>query len=359
MADDSSRAHGLNLEHARGPAPSRAAETRRRNRVRQLERILTRSAREDDAVAVHPSLFVQAMFPHREVYALGPLGEPILLPTGRRAPDGSPETTRALAAHYQATNGDLTLTIRAGLHRGAVSRGIPYGGLARLLLAYVLTEAKKTRSQTVDLGRTLSAFCKRVAITPSGGRRGRLTYVVDQLQRLATCAITYEWRKRPGYGAAPRNLRGENLFLAGTYHFWHRDASPGCKPTTGGSIRLGDDFWRDVARSCFPLDLRKAQLFRAYPTAYDLYLWLTFRLAKLERDGEPGVALSLDQLHAQLGSHYATRPDGRLTPDAKKEFGRSVRKALRRVHAAWPTLHVDTPRGRVVLHATGPDVRQR
>ena len=343
---------------------SRAVETRRRNRVQLLERIWTRTPYQDHAVGVFPSLLVQTALPHKEVYAHGPDGRLLAVPTGHLAPDGSAETRHVLAPHYQATNGDFTLTVRAGLCPGPtaahppVSRGVPYGGLARLLLAFVVTEAKRRESQVVDLGHTLSAFCERVAITPSGGKHGRIDYVIDQLLRLVTCAISYEWTERRGYGAAPprRDLRGENLPIAHRYHLWHCDATPGSEPVTGGSLRLADDFWRDVLRTCVPFDFRKAQLFRAHPTALDLYFWLTHRLHKLDDDAETQVALSLDQLHDQLGSHYATAPDGRLTPDGKREFGRAVTKALGAVRAAWPALRVERPRGRIIVHATGPDV---
>jgi hypothetical protein len=355
MDDRPDRPRRSSPRSTRKRAASRAAETRRRNWLLLLERIRTRTPYEDHAVGVFPALLVQAALPHKEVYALGPGGTPIVIPTGQRSRNGMPETTRALATQYQTVNGDLTLTVRAGLNRGAISRGIPYGGLARLLLAYVVTEAKRRNSQVVDLGDTLTEFCERVAITPSGGKNGRIPYLTDQLLRLATCAITYEWEKRRGYGAAP-TLRGDNLFLATHYRFWHCDATPGSEPASGGSLRLADDFWRDVARSCVPFDLRKVQLLRHHPTAIDLYLWLTHRLHKLDDAAEPGVALSLDQLHAQLGSHYATRPDGRLAPTAKQEFGRAVTKALTVIRAAWPSLHVERPRGRLVLHATGPDI---
>ena len=339
-------------------AASRAAETRKRNRLLLIERIRTRSPYEDHAVGVYPSLLVQAPFPHKEVLLYGPRNEPILLPTGRRDRDGTPETTPALATQYQTTNGDVTLTVRAGLDRGAVSRGIPCGGLARYLLALVFTEAKRQGSQVVNLGRTLTDFCERAVITPSGGAHGRIEYVTDQLLRLATCAITYEWKKRRGYGAAPprSDLRGDNLFIARAYHLWHCDATPGSEAASGGTIRLADEFWRDVLRSCVPVDLRKLQLLRGHPTALDLYLWLTYRLHKLDDDSIPALYLSLDQLHAQLGSHYATTPEGALTPEGKREFGRSVTKALVVIRAAWPALRVERPRGRIVVHATGPDV---
>lgn len=112
MDDDVRRTHGSDRPSARGPAAPRsaetrrrAAETRRRNRLRLLERIRARTAIEDDAVGVLPSLFVQAALPHREVYLLGDDGRPVVVPTGRLAGDGSPETARALATHYRAVNG--------------------------------------------------------------------------------------------------------------------------------------------------------------------------------------------------------------------------------------------------------------
>ena len=348
-----------------------AADTRKANRTRRLERILSRGPHEDGAVAMNPSLFVQAMLPHREVYLLDADGHPVEAPTGRTLADGSPETIRLLATHYSATNGEFTLSVRAGMTKGPsvahpqVSRGVPYGGLARLLLCFVITEARKQGTPSIDLGRTLTAFCERVDITPSGGDNGRIRYVLDQLQRLATCVVTFEWETA---GPGRRDLRGENVLVVDSYHFWHQASStaPGIggsnaihEPAEGGTITLSDKFWSEVVTSCFPLDFRKAQFFRAHPTAYDLYLWLTYRLGSLQRQGRPSLAVSYDDLHAQLGSHYRTDEHGALTRAGKSEFGRSVRHALDTVRQAWPELDVSTPRGRLVVRATGPDVEHR
>ena len=125
--------------------------------------------------------------------------------------------------------------------------------------------------------------------------------VLDQLQRLATCSITYQWETiTPGR----RDLRGDQLFVVSSYHFWHLGATTTSEAADGGSITLSDKFWSEVVSSCFPLDFRKAQMLRGNPTAYDLYLWLTYRLGALQRSGRDSVALSYDDLHAQLGSHY-------------------------------------------------------
>ena len=322
--------------------------------------VLRQNASEAGAVAMNPVVFVQAMLPHREQYQSDAEGKPVLIPTGRRAPDGSPEVERAKAMVYSATNGGFALTVTAGTVSGPtrtssrVSRGVPYGGLPRLLLAYIITQARKQDSRVIDLGGTLTSFCETLDITPSGGANGRLGYVYDQMRRLSSCTIAWE---RQFDRVGRRDAYGENVLIVDSFHFWERDRDDSVE--SGGTITLSQRFWDDIVGRCFPIDYRKAQYFRHYPTAYDLYLWLTYKLGSMERMGQPEVTLGYDDLHAQLGSHYATGPDGKLLDDAKRRFGRKIRKALKDVQATWPALMYDTPRGRVTLYATGPDVRHK
>jgi len=355
----SAHAEATTPPHAPADGPSRAARgasTRRFNRARLLADIRTRSAREADAIALSPTHFVQAMLPHREVYETGLDGEPLTIS------DGHGGTQKLLATEYSATNRHYTLSVRAGITQGPshlhprVSRGVPCGGLARLLLCHVVTVARTQKSRTIDLGATISAFCDRVHVTPSGGQNGRLRYVLDQLQRLATCVATFEWETiRPGR----RDLKGEHLLLVDDYHFWSRGGTPTAERLDGGSITLSDKFWTEIVESCFPLDFRKAVLFRARPVAYDLYLWLTYRLSGLQRTGRESLTVNYDQLHAQLGSHYQTDDTGALTPRGKKDFAYKVRIALRAIAATWPALRYETPRGRLTVYASGPDVEVR
>lgn len=369
--------HAGDPDPSRASAAVRAAQTRRRNRARAVARIRARSAIEDRAIAVCPSAFVQAMLPHRDRYVSNPDGTPTTIPTGHLGADGEPETLRLLAPDYAATNGAFTLTIRAGTRRGPsllhprLSRGVPTGGLARLLLIFLVTEAKKRKSPIIPLGSTLADLCESLDITPSGGDRGRLRYLFDQLLRLVTCSAAFEWESGTGYGQHGReHYRGEQLLLVEAYELWWERAAatalsgeppPLDGPTVArGTITLGNGLWTVCQRDCFPLDWRKVQALRGYPAALDLYAFLTYRLAALQTRGHSEVALSYDQLHAQLGSHYATDETGHLTSRGKKDFGYNLRRALRRVQVLWPALDVITPRGRFVIRSTGPDVsRQR
>jgi hypothetical protein len=270
------------------------------------------------------------MLPHSEQKASYPDGSPILIETGRLTPSGEPQREQALALVYSATNGELTLTVRAGTKPGAkpgdppVSLGIPYGGMARLLLVWIVTEASKRDSQTLDLGDTLSSFCKRLDIPMTGGANGRIPYLMDQIERLATCFVSYRWQTaRPGR----TDVSGQNLLVIDSYHFWSRSSGARAPDCRGGTLRIADDFWRQIMNSVFPLDFRKAQYFRHYPLAFDLYTFLTYRLGQMQKKRQHTLALKYDDIHRQLGSHYACDTNALLTEDGTNNFARSVRKA--------------------------------
>ena len=58
---------------------------------------------------------------------------------------------------------------------------LPYGNLPRLLMAWVSTEAVRTRSRELVLGRSLSEFMRKVGIFDEGGAlRRRLRTQMDR-----------------------------------------------------------------------------------------------------------------------------------------------------------------------------------
>jgi hypothetical protein len=50
-------------------------------------------------------------------------------------------------------------------------RGLPFGRYPRLLLAWAATEAVRKRGRRLEIGRSLTAFLRRLGIASSGGRR--------------------------------------------------------------------------------------------------------------------------------------------------------------------------------------------
>ena len=74
-----------------------------------------------------------------------------------------PRTNPGNRKEYVRRNGPFTLALTAGF-----DNKLPFGYIARLLLAWVCTEAVRTQSQDLTLGKTLSDFMRVVGIDPAG-----------------------------------------------------------------------------------------------------------------------------------------------------------------------------------------------
>ena len=95
-----------------------------------------------------------------------------LVSAGEAAPDlGFMARTMALCSNpgnrhqYKRVNGPFTLYMVAG-----GGNKLPFGNLPRLLLAWVCTEAVRTQSRELVLGRSLSEFMRTLDIYSNSGR---------------------------------------------------------------------------------------------------------------------------------------------------------------------------------------------
>jgi len=77
----------------------------------------------------------------------------------RRLPDGD---------GWQIQSERTTLIVEPGMRPGPAGKpvpvGVPYGSRARLILIYLQSEAIKTRSREVELGKSLRAWLERLGI---------------------------------------------------------------------------------------------------------------------------------------------------------------------------------------------------
>ena len=88
-----------------------------------------------------------------------------------------PRTNPGDRLQYVRVNGPYTLVMSAGgLHK------LPYGNLPRLILAWVSTEAVRTQSREIVLGKSFSEFMRALGIYSGGGwNRTRLRNQMDRL----------------------------------------------------------------------------------------------------------------------------------------------------------------------------------
>ncbi len=244
-----------------------------------------------------------------------------------------PRTNPGNRDRYVRRNGPFVLGMTAG-----INNKLPYGTLPRLLLAWVCTEAVRTQSRTLVLGRSLAEFMRTLGLHPSGGsERGDRIRLQNQMQRLfnATVQLVYE---RDGRSVSIGSL------VADRTDFWWNPRRPEDPVLWDSTIELGEKFFNEIIACPVPLDVNVLKAMKRSPLGLDLYLWLTCRLFGL---GEP-LSLTWRQLYRQFGSNPAA------DKETINDFRKDVLRELEKLKDAWPGFDYSTPRGCLELRPTRP-----
>ncbi|MCB5364991.1 pirin [Pusillimonas sp. CC-YST705] len=189
--------------------------------------------------------------------------------------------------------------------------GLPYGSVPRLLVAYLTTEAVRTKSREIELGDSLSAFMAELGEVPTGGRRGSITRVKEQTRRLfaSNIACTY---------TADDMDAGVNLAVADSYELWWNPKNPEQGTVFSSFVKLGERFFEEVTQNPVPVDLRALQALKKSPMALDTYCWLTYRMSYLSKP----TVIPWAALQMQFGAEF-----GRIQ-DFKKGFLKHLKAVL-------------------------------
>ena len=184
---------------------------------------------------------------------------------------------------YQRVNGPYRLILsRTGLHK------LPHGSNPRLILAWISTEAVRTGSREIVLGRSLSEFMRRLGISSTDGRgQARLR---NQMKRLFNCSVQLN------YTAGERETSATAL-VAELTDFWWNPKRPDQTGLWESKVRLSEAFFNEIVSHPVPLDLTTLKALKRSPLGLDLYLWLTYRTFTLH---DP-LRLTWRLLYSQFG----------------------------------------------------------
>ena len=159
------------------------------------------------------------------------------------------------------------------------SVGLPFGSYPRLILAWLTTEAVRTRSPEIHLGATPNDLARKLGLSTISGPRGTVHRLEDQLHRLLSTRLdwktTVSLQPTNSGSSFVSSYRASLLGLA-------RDLLPR-RPTWHSQVVLGQDFFQRIARSAVPVDLRAIGQLQRSPLAIDLYIWLTYRMSYLKK----------------------------------------------------------------------------
>jgi len=216
--------------------------------------------------------------------------------------------------------------------------GVPFGAKARMILLYLQSQAVKTSSQTVELGRSMNDWMAKMDM--SGGGKS-YTIVRDQMMRLSFSSIMFA-----GLDAAGERMawRKEAFVTGGMFAaFDKRDDRQAS--LWSEEIRLSDSFYKALIEHPVPLLDVAIRALSDDSAGLDLYIWLAYRLHSLDR----ATTISWKALHAQFGAGY------KHVYQFKPRFIDALKRAL----AAYPEARVAIAQDGVVLRPSKPPIEKR
>ena len=233
---------------------------------------------------------------------------------------------------FERRNGAFTLTMMA-----PPKVGLPYGTVPRLILAWLTTEAVRTKSRELILGDSLSGFMRDLGMVPTGGRWGSITRLREQSRRLFTSTISclYEDQGRQAE---------EGFRLTDRHVLWWDPKRPEQQDLFASIVTLSEPFYREVIEHPIPIDLRALKVLSRSPLALDMYAWLTYRMSYLRKETTvPWVGLE-----AQFGSGYSET----------RYFKRCFLRQLRKVQAVYQEAKVESSDEGLILKPSPTHVKR-
>lgn len=194
---------------------------------------------------------------------------------------------------WQVTTDRVTLIVQPGLRPAPggtpTSVGVPYGSRARLILLYLQTEAVRTNSREVELGRSLHAWLRRLEI-PIGGKQ--MASVRDQAERISRCRLSFQIKQGTRTGLVNQHILDTSMFIED-------------ERAQGGlfveKASLSQSFFDELKKHPVPVEEAAVRQIANNSLALDVSCWLAYRLHSLNAP----ITVSWKALHAQFGRSVA------------------------------------------------------
>jgi hypothetical protein len=241
-------------------------------------------------------------------------------------------------ALWQVKNDRVTLVVQPGVRivedGPPIHVGVPYGSRARLILLYLQSEALRTGSREIELGKSLTDWLRRLGI-PVGGKS--VKDVRDQAERVSRCRMSFQIMQGGKAGLVNQSILDAAMF---------EDDGEGRK----GSLfietaTLSQMFFDQLKRHPVPIEENAVKNIANNSMALDVYCWLAYRLHVLTAP----TPITWRSLHLQFGQGYS-----RLD-----HFRRQFREILGLALAVYPAAQVEYDERGVILKPSPAPVAGR
>ena len=237
--------------------------------------------------------------------------------------------------------------------------GLPYGKYPRLIMAYIITRAVenagKLKAGKIDfeqavripLGHSMNHFLQAIGIhgRGTGGKKGTLSIVREQLLRLADARVTV--KEDDGVRA-----RGKHTQIMDEWDLWFDARDPNQGSFIESYIKLTPQFFQHIIEAPIPIDLAVLRQLTK-PRSMDIYIWLTVKQFWLSKNNRDSYLFTWDM----MAQSFATKK--LKTAVGRRDFRNEIKKAIHDVQAVWPNCGIKADLEGVTVTKTSPSVEKK
>ena len=243
--------------------------------------------------------------------------------------------TKTAERRYEKVSGKSSLLIEAGaLWTGEewVQQPLPYGIKPRIAFMHIISEAIRTQSPRVDVGRSARAFMKELGLDLNGRSYAEFR---RQIAALSACRMTI------GFGNMTIEAKPVEEFNTWDGVNSQNETYVHLDP---GVIQLSSKFFATLIDHAVPLDPRAISGLQHSSLALDIYTWLVQRICRVEK--RAGDEIPWTRLKEQFGPDYKNR----------HSFKRDFLKNLLAVKAVYPAARLEEGPGCLTLYPSAPPI---
>jgi hypothetical protein len=228
---------------------------------------------------------------------------------------------------------NITMLIESGRDRTGKPLGLPYGSYARFILLFLQSEAIRTQSREIELGRSMRVWLGNMGLS-IGGTTYKL--VTAQARRISGCTLTF-FADRAG-----AQIKSRGGFVKTEITMSSRIDDEQQAQLWQDRVLLDEDFYRALREHPVPVSESALRAIGPRSMVIDVYIWLAYRLHSLMRD----VDVSWPALYAQFGAGFS-----RI-----RRFRAHFVDCLALALAAYPEARISVSDQYVTLHPSRPAI---
>lgn len=242
---------------------------------------------------------------------------------------------------WHRSNGRFHLVVEPGTIIDRLSGkpkyvGVPFGPKARLIFLHINTEGVKRRQ--IPLGRSMSAWMRRLGLHVSGGDNGSIKPFKEQNLRIGRARFSFQFQFEHVDETGRSGLGISDVQVADKLHLWVTDDDA----EWAEEIELTEKFHAHLREHAVPLSDHAISYLSGSCLQLDFYAWAAWRLPRLQKP----LRLNWAQVAATFSA--AGEPK-RLAERIRKEV-------LPEVYAVYRDMRIESVKGGLLLYPSKPPV---